>query len=86
MEENLKKNIYINTYVTESLCCILETHCKSTVFQLKKKSIMDLLFRLITFCARNLMRASRYHMHRAWRSRLSSFDGKDFKASMTKEQ
>ena len=47
---------------------------------------MDLLFRLITFCARNLMRVSRNHMHRAWRSRLSSLDGKDFNASMTKEQ
>lgn len=47
---------------------------------------MDLLFRLITFCARNLMSVSRNHMHRAWRSRLSSSDGKDFSASMTKEQ
>lgn len=49
-------------------------------------SIMHLLFRLITFCARNLMSVSRNHIQRAWWSRLFSSDGKDFKASMTKEQ
>ena len=48
--------------------------------------IIDLLFRLTTLWARNLMRVSRNHMHRAWRSRLSTSDGKDFNASMTKVQ
>ena len=35
----LKKNIYIHTYIYESLCCAAEinTHCKSTILQFKKK-------------------------------------------------
>ena len=38
MEKNIKKNVYL--CITESLCCTAEIkqHCKSTIFQFKKKT------------------------------------------------
>ena len=35
--KNLKKTMCVCLCITESLCCIPETNCKSTVLQLKNK-------------------------------------------------
>ena len=45
MEKTEKEYIYI--YVTESLCCTLETntHCRSTILLLKKKKELALSLR-----------------------------------------